>query len=85
MEVTWIGSPFYANITARTIFITVAERETSFDFATPSPTPYGEMATFTVTYMDIAGVIPSPIDDGVILLFNDTLPIPGFHISATHL
>jgi hypothetical protein len=76
VSITWIGSPFYANITARTIFITVANRETSFDFATPSPTPYGEMATFTVTYLDVAGAIPSPIDDGTIALYNDSLPIP---------
>ena len=81
ISITWIGSPFYANITARTIFITVTNRETSFDFATPSPTPYGEMATFIVTYMDIAGTIPRPIDDGVIALFNDSLPIPGLYYS----
>ncbi|MFW9884508.1 MAG: DUF2341 domain-containing protein [Candidatus Thorarchaeota archaeon] len=76
ISITWIGSPFYANITARTIFITVANRETSFDFATPSPTPYGEMAAFTVTYMDAAGAIPSPINDGTIVLYNDSQPIP---------
>ncbi|MHA1926427.1 MAG: hypothetical protein ACW974_10975, partial [Candidatus Thorarchaeota archaeon] len=83
ISITWIGSPFYANITARTIFITVTNRETSFDFATPSPTPYGEMATFTVTYLDIAGAISSPIDDGVFSLFNDSQPIPGAYYSYT--
>ncbi|MFW9912439.1 MAG: LamG-like jellyroll fold domain-containing protein, partial [Candidatus Thorarchaeota archaeon] len=76
ISITWVGSPFYANITARTIFITVANRETSFDFATPSPTPYGEMAEFIVTYLDVAGAVPSPINDGVIALYNDSQLIP---------
>ncbi|MFX1438919.1 MAG: LamG-like jellyroll fold domain-containing protein [Promethearchaeota archaeon] len=76
ISITWIGSPFYANITARTIFLTVSNRETSLDFATPSPTPYGEMATFTVTYLDVAGAAPSPIDDGTIALYNDSQPVP---------
>jgi hypothetical protein len=81
ISITWIGSPFYANITARTVFITVTDRETSFDFATPNPTPYGEMTTFTVTYMDIADAIPSPINDGTITLYNDSQPIPGAYYS----
>ncbi|MFW9888579.1 MAG: LamG-like jellyroll fold domain-containing protein, partial [Candidatus Thorarchaeota archaeon] len=77
ISITWIGSPFYANITARTIFVTVVNRETSFDFATPSPTPYGEMATFAVTYLDVAGEAPSAIDDGAIALYNDSQPVPA--------
>jgi hypothetical protein len=85
ISITWLGSPFYANITARTIFITVTNRETSFDFATPSPTPYGEMATFTVTFLDMAGAVPSPIDDGAIALFNDSLPIPGIYYTYMYL
>ncbi|MHA2386249.1 MAG: hypothetical protein ACXAEE_08580, partial [Candidatus Thorarchaeota archaeon] len=85
ISITWLGSPFYSNITAKTICITVTNRETSFDFATPSPTPYGEMATFTVTFLDMAGAVPSPIDDGAIALFNDSLPIPGIYYTYMYL
>jgi hypothetical protein len=59
------------------VLITVTNRATSFDFATPTPSPYGEIAIFTVTFMDITEGVPSPINNGVISLFNDSIPIPG--------
>ncbi|MHA2162961.1 MAG: hypothetical protein ACXABF_11110 [Candidatus Thorarchaeota archaeon] len=77
INITWIGSPFYSNVTGRTVLITVTNRATSFDFATPTPSPYGEIAIFTVTFMDITEGVPSPINNGVISLFNDSIPIPG--------
>ncbi|MFW9833695.1 MAG: DUF2341 domain-containing protein [Candidatus Thorarchaeota archaeon] len=77
ISVTWDGAPFYANITARTVLVSVTARETSFDFATPTPTSYGEIVSFTVSYTDITEEITSPIEDGIIALFNSSTPIPG--------
>ena len=77
ISVTWDGTPFYANITARTVLVSVTARDTSFDFATPTPTSYGEVVSFTVSYTDVTEEITSPIEDGIIALFNSSVPIPS--------
>ncbi|NHJ13847.1 MAG: DUF2341 domain-containing protein [Candidatus Thorarchaeota archaeon] len=85
ISVTWIGSPFYANITIRTVLISVIARETSFDFVSPAPTAYGEVATFSVTFLDVTNEPSSPISDGLIVLFDASLPIPVSYYGYVYL
>ncbi|MHA2201102.1 MAG: LamG domain-containing protein, partial [Candidatus Thorarchaeota archaeon] len=74
--VTWIGEPYYANVTGRTVIVNVRFRETEFDYSTISPTPYGDNVTLLLTYTDITPGSSEPIDDGVVTLFNGTQEIP---------
>ncbi|MFW9813894.1 MAG: DUF2341 domain-containing protein [Candidatus Thorarchaeota archaeon] len=74
--VTWNGEPYYANVTSRTVIVSVRFRETEFDYSTISPTPYGDNVTLLLTFTDVTSGSNQPIDDGVVTLFNGTQVIP---------
>ncbi|MHA2380463.1 MAG: hypothetical protein ACXADS_14405, partial [Candidatus Thorarchaeota archaeon] len=79
LGVTWVGAPYYANITGRIVLVTVTYRETSFDYSAPIPTPYGESVVFTVAFTDTTEGSSTPINDASIILYNDTQEIPAFY------
>ncbi|MHA2359103.1 MAG: hypothetical protein ACXAB5_02425, partial [Candidatus Thorarchaeota archaeon] len=74
--VTWIGEPYYANVTGRTVIVSVRFRETEFDYSTISPTPYGDNVTLYLSFIDVTLGTSQPIDDGAVTLFNGTQEIP---------
>ncbi|MHA1909306.1 MAG: hypothetical protein ACW98Y_18560, partial [Candidatus Thorarchaeota archaeon] len=77
LNVTWNGAPFYTNQTLQSVLITVVLRQTQVDFQAPAPTPYGDSVTFTVWYLDIAGVTDTGITDGTLTMYysgNAILP-----------
>jgi len=55
-------APYYANRTD-TVSIRVLQRDTLLQTTPPTPTSYGENATFTFTFEDITGGLSIPIDD----------------------
>ncbi|NHI88720.1 MAG: DUF2341 domain-containing protein [Candidatus Thorarchaeota archaeon] len=74
--VSWIGAPFYANLTGRNVIISVRYRETEFDYSTISPTAYGDNVTLHLTFNDITPGQSQTIDDGFITLYNGSGAIP---------
>jgi hypothetical protein len=56
LNLTWSGLPFFSNVTGRLIYITLIERQTLLTYPTPPATPYGNNATFTVTYVDMESI-----------------------------
>ncbi len=56
-------SPYYANRTD-VVSLRVLQRDTLLQTTPPSPTSYGENATFTFTFEDITGELSIPINDG---------------------
>ncbi|MFW9963940.1 MAG: DUF2341 domain-containing protein [Candidatus Sifarchaeia archaeon] len=74
--VSWTGAPYYANVTGRTVIISIRFRETEFDYSTISPTPYGDNVTLHLTYTDVTLGPPQAIDDGSITLYNGSQEIP---------
>ncbi|MHA2143130.1 MAG: hypothetical protein ACXADD_16735 [Candidatus Thorarchaeota archaeon] len=51
-------------------------RQTQVEFETPAPTPYGDFANFTITYVDIAGSIDYSAPNATLTLFYFGSPIP---------
>jgi len=74
--VSWTGAPYYANVTGRTVIISIRFRETEFDYSTISPTPYGDNVTLHLTFTDVTLGPPQAIDDGSIILYNGSQVIP---------
>ncbi|RDE15820.1 MAG: hypothetical protein C4K48_03290 [Candidatus Thorarchaeota archaeon] len=56
-------SPYYANRTD-VVSLRVLQRDTLLQTTPPSPTSYGENATFTFTFEDVTGGLSIPINDG---------------------
>jgi len=83
ISVSWTGSPFYANVTGRTVIINIRFRDTEFDCTSISPTPYGNNITMGMTFNDITLETSSPINDGLITLYNGTKIVPSsnYHLS----
>ncbi|MFW9921487.1 MAG: hypothetical protein ACFFED_17945, partial [Candidatus Thorarchaeota archaeon] len=83
ISVRWTGSPFYANVTGRTVIINVRFRDTEFDCSSISPTPFGNNITLVMTFSDVTLEPSTPINDGLITLYNGTQIIPStnYHIS----
>ncbi|MBD3406487.1 MAG: DUF2341 domain-containing protein [Candidatus Lokiarchaeota archaeon] len=76
INVTWVGSPYYANRTFQQITVTITLRQSQLDYQAPAPTPYGDNVSFSITYEDIAGSVDIGIDDAEITLYNGTTQIP---------
>jgi hypothetical protein len=74
--VNWTGSPFYANVTGRTVIISVRFRETEFDYSSISPTPYGDNVTLHISFTDITLGASQVIDDGLVTVYNGSQEIP---------
>jgi hypothetical protein len=83
--VSWTGSPYYANVTGRTVIINVRFRETEFDYSTISPTPFGNNVTLRIMFTDVTLGLPQAIDDGLATLYNDSQEIPVSEYSFTQL
>jgi len=83
--VSWTGAPYYANVTGRTVIISVRFRETEFDYSTINPTPYGDNVTLHLTFTDITLGISQAIDNGLVTLYNSTQEIPVSEYSFTPL
>ncbi|MCF2136311.1 MAG: DUF2341 domain-containing protein [Candidatus Thorarchaeota archaeon] len=75
LNVTWAGTPYYANQTQTLIQLTVVNRQTQADFQAPAPTPFGDVVTFTVTYLDVAGSSTVGIPDYTFVLYYGGSPI----------
>ena len=82
ISVSWTGSPFYANVTGRTVIINIRYRDTEFDCTSISPTPYGNNITLVMTFSDVTLGSPTPINDGLIILYNGTQKVPSsnYHV-----
>nr|KXH77609.1 MAG: hypothetical protein AM324_03480 [Candidatus Thorarchaeota archaeon SMTZ1-83] len=85
ISVTWIGAPFYSNVTNHLVLVTVSYRDVKLDHPTPDPTPYANDATFIVTYTDVTGGSSGPIDGASITLFSGASGIPVLYYSVTPL
>ncbi|MHA2242388.1 MAG: hypothetical protein ACXACE_12345, partial [Candidatus Thorarchaeota archaeon] len=77
LNVTWVGSPFYANKTLQVSYVTVVLRQTQVVLQAPAPTPYGDNVTFSVSYVDIAGAVETGIPDGTLTIYYGGSPVPA--------
>ncbi|MGY5856045.1 MAG: hypothetical protein RTS72_05545 [Candidatus Thorarchaeota archaeon] len=75
IDVTWVGSPFYANRIGRITYINVISRETYFEYLTPPPTQYDDQVKFNVTWTDITGGASIPITSATLQLLDGFSPI----------
>ncbi|NHJ13354.1 MAG: hypothetical protein EAX95_06735 [Candidatus Thorarchaeota archaeon] len=84
LNLTWAGSPYYLNKTIQVVYVTVTLRQTQVNFEAPDPTPYGDLANFTLTYLDIAGTIADGISevDATLKLYYLGVQIPGAYYSV---
>ncbi|MHA2359147.1 MAG: hypothetical protein ACXAB5_02655, partial [Candidatus Thorarchaeota archaeon] len=85
LNLTWSGLPFYSNVTGRSVGITLIERQTLLTYPTPPITPYGNNATFTVTYVDIAGSTSKSVLDTTLEIYFGLTLIPSSHVQITDL
>jgi hypothetical protein len=85
LNLTWSGLPFYSNVTGRLIDITVVERQTLLTYPTPPATPYGNNASFTITYVDIAGSTSRAVLGTTIELYIGMTIIPSSFVHVMHL
>ncbi|MHA2026961.1 MAG: hypothetical protein ACW98U_13760 [Candidatus Thorarchaeota archaeon] len=85
LNLTWSGLPFYSNVTGRPVGITLIERQTLLTYPTPPTTPYGNNATFTVTYVDIAGSTSKSVLDTTLEIYIGLTLIPSSHVQITDL
>jgi len=83
ISVSWTGSPFYANITGRTVIINIRYRDTEFDCTSISPTPYGNNITLVMTFNDVTLGASTPINNGLIILYNGTQIVPSSNYRAS--
>ncbi|MBD3158833.1 MAG: DUF2341 domain-containing protein, partial [Candidatus Lokiarchaeota archaeon] len=82
LNITWTGTPFYANRTNRVVFVTVTSRNTVLDYQAPPPTSYREVVDFTVTWTDIAGVSALGIENATVVLYDGASPIAQSYYSV---
>ncbi|MFW9842232.1 MAG: hypothetical protein ACFFES_15145 [Candidatus Thorarchaeota archaeon] len=85
LNLTWSGLPFYSNVTGRSVGVTLIERQTLLTYPTPPTTPYGNIATFTVTYVDIAGSTSKSVLDANLEIYFGLALIPSSHVKITGL
>ncbi|MFW9974496.1 MAG: hypothetical protein ACFFDQ_04490 [Candidatus Thorarchaeota archaeon] len=85
LSLTWSGLPFYSNVTGRVIEITLIERQTILTYPTPPATPYGNNATFSVTYIDIAGSESRAVLGTIIEIYNGLTEIPSSYVHIMYL
>ncbi|MHA2426337.1 MAG: hypothetical protein ACXAEF_16225, partial [Candidatus Thorarchaeota archaeon] len=85
LNLTWSGLPFYSNVTGRLIDVTLIERQTLLTYPTPPATPYGNNATFTVTYVDIAGSTSKAVLGTTIEIYIGVTLVPSSYIQVTDL
>ncbi|MFW9810083.1 MAG: hypothetical protein ACFFE6_11965, partial [Candidatus Thorarchaeota archaeon] len=85
LNLTWSGLPFYSNVTGRSIGIVLVERQTLLTYPTPPLTAYGNNATFTISYVDIAGSTSKAVLDATIEVYIGLTMIPSTHIQVTDL
>jgi hypothetical protein len=85
LNLTWSGLPFYSNVTGRSVGITLIERQTLLTYPTPPITPYGNNATFTVAYVDIAGSTSKSVLDTTLEIYFGLTLIPSSHVQITDL
>ncbi|MDH4213059.1 MAG: DUF2341 domain-containing protein [Candidatus Thorarchaeota archaeon] len=81
LDVTWAGLPFYTNVTGKVISLTLAARQTSLTYPTPSNTPYGDLATFTIVFLDVAGATPQDVQGTIITIYNGAIQIPVSYLN----
>ena len=81
--VSWIGAPYYANVTGRNVIISIRFRETEFDYSTISPVSYGDNVTLHLTFSDSTLEQSKSIDDGFVTLYNGSQEIPVVEYSFT--
>jgi hypothetical protein len=77
ISIGWTGFPFYANVTGRTVTISIRFRDTEFDCTSINPTPYGDNVTLRMTFNDITLGASNPINDGLITLYNGSQVVPS--------
>ena len=85
LSLTWFGLPFYSNVTGRIIDITLIERQTILTYPTPPMTPYGNNATFTVTYVDIAGSSSKAVLGTIIEIYVGMTLVPSSYVQIVDL
>ncbi|MFW9787425.1 MAG: hypothetical protein ACFFE1_07105, partial [Candidatus Thorarchaeota archaeon] len=85
LNLTWSGLPFYSNVTGRIIDITLIERQTLLTYPTPPLTPFGNNATFTVTFVDIAGSASKMVIGATIDIYFGVTVVPSSHVQITDL
>ncbi|MFW9956423.1 MAG: hypothetical protein ACFFCT_00010 [Candidatus Odinarchaeota archaeon] len=83
INVTWAGLPYYANKTMQLVYVTITMRQTQIDFEAPAPTPYGDIVTFDILYLDISGTTDVGIPDATLTLYYLGAPIPGGNYVVT--
>jgi hypothetical protein len=77
ISISWTGTPFYANVTERTVVINIRFRDTEFDCTSINPTPYGNNITLAMIFKDVTLEPSSPINDGLITLLNGSQVVPA--------
>jgi len=87
INVTWAGSPYYSNKTLQFVYVTVTMRQTQIYFEAPAPTPYGDVVTFDVSYIDISGAVDVGIPDGTLTIYyfvtDSWIIVPGVNYILT--
>ncbi|MFX1473554.1 MAG: hypothetical protein ACFFBM_13685 [Promethearchaeota archaeon] len=83
ISVSWVGTPFYANVTNHVVLITVLYRETVIEYPTPPPIPFSSNVTLTVTYLDVTENPSVPIDECIVSLEDSVGPIPAAYYSVS--
>ncbi|MBE0526221.1 MAG: hypothetical protein IH631_04720, partial [Candidatus Thorarchaeota archaeon] len=84
LDIIWVGSPFYANQTGRSISVTVIARQTVLDYQAPSPTQYLDNVTFSVTWTDVIGGTTG-IEGATITLYEGLVPISSVYYTVTEI
>ncbi|MHA1423113.1 MAG: hypothetical protein ACTSSD_13565 [Candidatus Thorarchaeota archaeon] len=77
INITWAGTPFYANKTLQVVYVTVTMRQTQVNYDAPAPTPYGDTVTFDVSYIDISGPTDVGIPDATLTIYYLGAAVPG--------
>ncbi|MFW9805739.1 MAG: DUF2341 domain-containing protein, partial [Candidatus Thorarchaeota archaeon] len=85
LNLTWSGLPFYSNVTGHIIGLTLVERQTILTYPTPPVTPYGNIATFTVVYADIAGSTSKAVYGTVIEIYYGITLVPAGYVQILNL
>ncbi|MHA2056225.1 MAG: hypothetical protein ACW979_01215 [Candidatus Thorarchaeota archaeon] len=85
LNLTWSGLPFYSNITGRLIEISLIERQTLLTYPTPPATPYGNNASFIVSFVDIAGSTSKAVLGTIIEIYFGVTLVPSSYIQITDL
>ncbi len=85
LDVTWAGSPFYANRTGRVVFINVIVRQTTVEYLAPPPTQYLDETQFTVTWTDVTGSSSTGITGATLTLYDGASPVDPTNYSVVEL